>query len=229
MTNLVNLSKKIPQTKQTLGYLPLYDLFFNEFKNKKINILEIGIDKGYSLKLWSKYFKKAKIVGIDINKIDLKYQNVELFFGDQTDINFLSKIISKYKKFDIIIDDGSHVSKHIISSFNYLFEYLSNDGIYVIEDLVTSYWPRYGGSRINLLKKNTSVNMIKSFCDSINYEDYDRPFFKKNKYDGLIKQLSFFQNIAFIKKGKSIKYHYKKKPYLKFSDYIKKKLSLFFK
>jgi 23S rRNA U2552 (ribose-2'-O)-methylase RlmE/FtsJ len=113
MTNLINLSKKIPQTKQTLGYLPLYDLFFDEFKNKKINILEIGIDKGYSLKLWSKYFKKAKIVGIDINKIDLKYQNVELFFGDQTDINFLSKIISKYKKFDIIIDDGSHVSKHI--------------------------------------------------------------------------------------------------------------------
>ena len=115
----------------------------------------------------------------------------------------MNKLAEKYGNFDIIIDDGSHVSRHIINSFNHLFDHLSKNGLYIVEDLQTSYIPRYGGSRINLIKKNSSMNFFKSLSDSINYENYDKPFFKKSRFDGLIKSVHFYQNIVFIFKGKS--------------------------
>ena len=87
-----------------------------------------------------------------------------------------------------------------------MFDHLSQDGLYIVEDLQTSYIPRYGGSRLNLIKKNSSMNFFKSLSDSINYENYDRPFFKKSRFDGLIKSVHFYQNIVFIFKGESKKY-----------------------
>ena len=137
-------------------------------------------------------------------------KGVDLIQGDQSDINILKKIVKKYKYFDIIIDDGSHLSKHIIKSFKYLFASLKNNSLYIIEDLQTSYMPRYGGSRINLKKRSTSLNFFKSLTDSINYEINDKPFFKKTKFDGLIKYVHFYQNVVVIKKGHSKKLFYKK-------------------
>jgi hypothetical protein len=90
-------------------------------------------------------------------------------------------LIKKFKRFDIIIDDGSHVSKHIIKTFNFLFDYLVDGGLYIAEDLQTSYFPRFGGSRLNLRKKNTSLNFFKTHVDSGNFEIQDRPFYKRNK------------------------------------------------
>jgi hypothetical protein len=46
---------------------------------------------------------------------------------------------------DIVLDDGSHQMKHIPVTLNYLFQHLSQGGIYMIEDLHTAYWKRWGG------------------------------------------------------------------------------------
>ena len=153
MESLAQIGKKYPTSKNRTGFIPIYESYFDRLREKEINILEIGVDKGDSLRLWRDYFTKAKICGLDIVKKDFSINNVEIFCGDQSDHNFLSKIVEKYGKFDVIIDDGCHVSKHIISSFNYLFDYLSENGLYIIEDLQTSYIPRFGGSRLNLNKK----------------------------------------------------------------------------
>ncbi len=228
MQSLKEIGKKYPTSKNRTGFIPIYEHFLDSLREKEINILEIGVENGYSLKLWREYFTKAKICGIDINKKDFSIDNVEIFCGDQSDYNFLSKVVKKYGKFDIIIDDGSHLSKHIISSFNYLFDHLNEDGLYIIEDLQTSYMPRYGGSRLNLNKKKTSMNFIKNLSDSINYEGSDKPFFKKSIYDGKIKSVHFYQNISIIVKGESIKYFYGENQKIKFLDKIKKILSLFF-
>jgi hypothetical protein len=226
--NLFNIGKKYPTSKNITGFIEIYEFYFNQLKEKDINILEIGIDNGDSLRLWRDYFTRANICGLDIDKKKFSINDVEIFCGDQSDIEFLSTIVKKYKKFDIIIDDGSHISKHIIDSFNYLFDYLNDEGLYVIEDLQTSYFPRFGGSRINLNKKNTSMNFIKSLTDSINYEQNDKPFFKKKKFDGKIKSIHFHQNITFIKKGLSINYFYKDCNKTTFLDKIKKLTSLIF-
>ncbi len=228
MSNLIDIGKKYPTSKNRSGFVELYEVFFEHYKTKKINILEIGVDNGDSLRLWREYFPNANICGIDIKAKQFEINKVDILCGDQSDNLFLKSVVDKYKNFDIIIDDGSHISKHIISSFKFLFKYLNKDGLYIIEDLQTSYITRYGGSRINLKKNNTSMNFIKKLTDSVNYEHHDRPFYSKTSYDGLIESVQFFQNIVFIKKGDSKKYFYPDKPKKTFVDYLKKFISLFY-
>ena len=226
--SLLEIGKKYPSTKNISGFIELYEKYFSRFQKSEINILEIGVDEGHSLRIWREFFPKAKICGIDILEKKFTIENVEILKGDQSDFNFLESLINKYKNFDIIIDDGSHQSKHIIKSFNFLFPYLNTNGIYVIEDLQTSYIPRFGGSRINLKKKFSSMNFLKSLTDSINYEKNDKPFFNKNKFDGKVKSIFFHQNIVFITKGESINYFYDQDLKVTFLDKIKKILSYFY-
>ena len=227
--SLIEIGKKYPTSKNVSGFIEIYEEYFKTIKDKKINILEIGVDKGYSLRLWREYFTAANICGIDLYKKNFTINNVEILTGDQSDHSFLQTVVNKYHKFDIIIDDGSHLSKHIISSFKFLFPFLNDNGIYVVEDLQTSYQPRYGGSRINLNKKKTSMNFLKSLADSINYEHADKPFFKKSFTDGKIKSVNFYQNIAFIKKGVSTNYFYNEIKHKTFTDFIKKIISIIYK
>ncbi len=228
MSDLIEIGKKYPSSKNRFGFIKIYEKYFNEIKNDKLNILEIGIDKGDSLRIWRDYFPNANICGLDIEKKNFEIKNVELFFGNQTDNVFLQSIIDKYKMFDIIIDDGSHISSHIISSFNYLYPFLNDNGFYVVEDLQTSYIPRYGGSRLRLNKFNTSMNFFKRLADCINYEQNDKPFFSKNRFDGLVKSIHFYQNIIFIKKAKSENFYHPIKKETSFLNYLKKLFSKIF-
>tara|TARA_B100000959_G_scaffold267678_1_gene311460 strand:+ start:150 stop:833 length:684 start_codon:yes stop_codon:yes gene_type:complete len=225
---LIEIGKKYPSSKNVSGFIELYEKYFADFKDKKINILEIGIGDGDSLRIWREYFVNANICGIDIDKKNFIIDNVEILIGDQSDHSFLQTVVNKYHKFDIIIDDGGHISKDIIFSFNFLFPFLNDRGIYVVEDLQTSYLPRFGGSRLNLNKKKTSMNFLKSLTDSINYEHGDKPFFSKSLFDGKIKSVNFYQNIAFIYKGRSTNYFYNQDNKPSVSDKIKKIISYFF-
>ena len=228
MIDLLEISKKYITHKTKQDFMHLYKNYFESFRNKKLNLLEIGIDKGNSLRVWREFFSNANIIGIDIEKKDFKIDGVDFFIGDQSNLNFLKTVINKYKTFDIIIDDGSHFTKHIITSFNILFPYLNENGMYIVEDLQTSYIPRYGGSRFKLNKKNTSMNFFKRLSDSVNYEQYDKPFIKKNFYDGKIKSIHFHQNIIFVSKGNSINYYHPNPIKNTFLSYIKKIFSKLF-
>ena len=119
MKSLIEIGNKYPSSKNKYGFIQIYEKYFQDIRDKKINILEIGIDKGDSLRIWRDYFPNANICGLDIDRKDFRIDGVDFFFGDQSDKNFLTTIIDKFDKFDIIIDDGSHISKHIISSFNF--------------------------------------------------------------------------------------------------------------
>ncbi len=225
---LIDLFKKYP-SKGKLHFLKIYENYFKNFKNKKINILEIGVHEGKSLMIWKDYFPKANIVGVDLKSYNFNINRIFTYQGDQIDTNFLLTVARKFKKFDIIIDDGSHVCSHIIKTFDFLFDYLKDDGLYICEDLQTSYWPRYGGSRINLNKKNTSLSFFKTLVDSCNYESHDRPFYKKSKFDGNIKFVHFFQNLVIIKKGRTNNLQYNNfKPKNKLLDFFKKFISKFY-
>ena len=72
---------------------------------------------------------------------------------------------------DIVIDDGSHVNEHVIKSFRTLFPFLTEGGIYAIEDTQTSYWPKFGGDSYDLNKENTTMSFLKSLTDGLNYEE----------------------------------------------------------
>ena len=78
MTHLTNIGKKYPTSKNVTGFLEIYEKYLKDYKNEEINILEIGVDRGDSLRLWREYFTKAKICGIDIIEKDFKIDGVDI-------------------------------------------------------------------------------------------------------------------------------------------------------
>lgn len=203
---LDRLFKKYKSDKYQHKYSEVYENFISKLKNKRLKILEIGVADGSSIKAWSEFFKKSIIVGIDIKKIDLKKnslvkKNIKIYCGSQIDDYFLKQITSKYGKFDIIIDDGSHFPKDVIKTFNLLFSKLNKNGIYFIEDVQTSYNHYFGGNPFDLKYSNTHMNYFKHLTDSLNYQEIANPFYSKKKFDGLIKNISFFHNMIVIQKG----------------------------
>ena len=96
MMSLKEIGKKYPTNKNDYGFLDIYEKYFEPLREKKLNILEIGVDKGDSLRLWKEYFFNSKICGLDIEKKDFNINDVEIYQGDQNDKALLNKIVNKY-------------------------------------------------------------------------------------------------------------------------------------
>jgi hypothetical protein len=132
-------------------YLPLYDHYFESFRRRErpVRLLEIGVAEGGSLQLWRGYFgPKSVISGIDINPACGAFDGEDgnrVRIGSQADPKFLRDVVGQMGGVDIVIDDGSHENALTRASFDTLFPLLSDGGLYVVEDLHTSYWRNFGG------------------------------------------------------------------------------------
>ena len=117
-------------------YLRHYEFYFTEFRDQDINLIEIGVLGGRSLKAWKWFFPRAQIVGIDINErcLGSREERIDIIIGSQADADFLKSACAKYPP-TIVIDDGSHLAEHIIVSFEAIFPLLAPGGLYVVEDL----------------------------------------------------------------------------------------------
>lgn len=120
----------------THSYGPVYEEIFSSYKNTASSILEVGFASGISLQVYSEYFVNANIYGIDIVDICMKSvksnNRVHMVFGDAT----LPSIINHFnKKYDIIIEDGSHMLNHQICHFRDYSDFVLEGGYYIIEDV----------------------------------------------------------------------------------------------
>src|SRR6476660_10139612 len=130
--------------KIKLGYLDVYDPILAPWVDKEAKLLEIGVRKGGSLRLWRDYFPQGIIVGIDLRlpKHFVPGERIQVFEGNQTDKAFLSEVANKTapEGFDIIIDDASHIGQLTRTAFWHLFDnHLKRGGLYAIEDWGTGY------------------------------------------------------------------------------------------
>ena len=209
-----NLSRlgKIYRTDKIGGghsYTAHYELHFKKFKNKKINLLEIGVGGysnpelgGNSLRMWKKYFPLGKIFSLDIHdKSSLQEKRIKIFRGSQIDQNVISNVVKEIGTIDLIIDDGSHLNDHVIKTFSLLFPKLNDGGIYVIEDTQTSYWENYGGDSHNLSNPKTMMNFFKNLTDCLNHKEFIREEYEPTYYDKKIVSMHFYHNLIFIYKG----------------------------
>jgi hypothetical protein len=120
-----------------------------------LNMLEIGVQSGGSINVWKDYFgSMLRYTGADINPKCTRFENkadhVSIEIGDQSDNDFLSELCNQYGPFDLIIDDGSHTTAHILPSLLSLWGCLNNDAVYAIEDLHTmSMWKGGKGMVVN--------------------------------------------------------------------------------
>lgn len=182
-------------------YFEVYDRHISKFIDKKVTLLEIGVAEGGSLQIWKKYLgSKSKIVGIDIRQ-EFYFNDesqIEIYIGDQTNHDFLLKVIDKIGIPDIIIDDGSHVQSHILKTFDLLYPILNeNGGVYVIEDCHTAYWPRFEGGI------NSHMNVVEIFSKRVH--DVNSKWYNEPKTPQLrtLDSIHFYDSMIILEKRKN--------------------------
>ena len=126
--------------QKTPEILAFYRRLLTAFERRPASILEIGVKGGGSTAFWKAVFPDATVIGIDIKLKRWLKQNpsadcVVYLEADQTDTGTLEEIASKYGPFDLVIDDGSHVSEHQAVTLKCLLPHVRPGGAYVIEDI----------------------------------------------------------------------------------------------
>lgn len=157
-------------------YLEIYEQLFSKYRDKNINLLEIGVQNGGSLDTWSTYFEKAiNIIGCDIDPkcANLRFhdQRIQVVVGDATTTETGQNIDKLAESFDLIIEDGSHISRDIIITFTEFFPRLRPGGLYIAEDLHCCYWEEWGGG---LSSPYSGIEYFKALCDCINANHWYR-------------------------------------------------------
>ena len=186
-TELCFLGKKHPTNKSPLndkghrsGFTGIYTLLFSNLRNKRINIAEIGIEKNNSTKIWRKYFQYSNIYAFEYDKkkiIKAKKDKLKRTYYIQTDVTkkeSIKKSFGKAKcKFDIIIDDSTHIFNDQINIIEETYKFLKKDGILIIEDIyryVKDYDELNYYKKLNHLEKE--FNDI-FFIESINFNNFN--------------------------------------------------------
>jgi hypothetical protein len=192
-------------------YTSHYQKHFAHLRKQKLNILEIGVGGykdphvgGTSLRMWKACFPNSTIHGLDLyNKSALEEDRIRIYKGSQFDRDSLLDTYRKMGSVDIVIDDGSHFSEHVIFSFKVLFPLLSENGIYVIEDTQTSYWKFAGGDSEDLRNPSTLMNFFKDLADGLNYQEVPRQGYQPTVFDQTVVGVHFYHNLIFIQKGRN--------------------------
>jgi 23S rRNA U2552 (ribose-2'-O)-methylase RlmE/FtsJ len=185
-------------------YIEIYERTFQHLRNRPINLLEIGVFKGGSLNIWRQYFHpESTIVGIDINPRCAVHNDPDnkkfIRIGRQQDPEFLDALISEFGNFDIVVDDGSHQMDHVTKTFQHLFPKIADSSIYFIEDMQTSYWPRYGGG---FQTSGTMIELAKELIDLLNISHWrSDEQVEAMHLQNQIKSIQFFEAVIVLEKG----------------------------
>ena len=188
-------------------YARHYHRHLRHLRVRQFVLVEIGIggyddpnSGGESLRMWKRFFPRAHIVGVDIaDKSPLREGRISIFQGDQSDPQFLREVVQQTGRPLVVVDDGSHVPRHVRASFEVLFPLLQDGGLYCIEDLQTSYWPAWGGS-VDRDDPTTSMAMVKALVDGLNYEEFlddHHPSYS----DRHVVAVHAYHNLVIIEKG----------------------------
>lgn len=150
-----------------IHYFDIYERHFDRFREKKPVMLEIGIMGGGSVAMWREYFGPGcQIIGLDINQQCKQHEDeqIDIFIGSQDDPKVIADIFEKYPHIDIVLDDGSHFSPHMIQTFQLVYNRMSPQGVYLVEDTHANYWPDWNGG---LRKSDTFIEFAKAKVDEL--------------------------------------------------------------
>jgi hypothetical protein len=203
MNHLLNYFER--NDKRTIhkwdNYFEVYDRHFNRFRKKAPVVVEIGVNFGGSLQMWRDYFgTKATIVGIDINPAcqQMRDEGFEIMIGDQEDRTFWKEFRARFPRVDILIDDGGHSFKQQQVTFEEMYEHVHKDGVYLIEDIHTSYQVGWGGG---FRKAGTFVEYTKGLIDELNaWWSNDREKYV-TKLTKTCKSIHYYDSIVVFEKG----------------------------
>ncbi|MEE8522163.1 MAG: class I SAM-dependent methyltransferase [Gemmatimonadota bacterium] len=118
-------------------YTDFYELLFNMLNFEPARVLEIGVDRGHSLRMWQAYWPHAKVIGLDHRSYAANAFGgyITTVRGDQALPKGIGRIGDAFGPFDLVLDDGSHFSDHQHTSFLALWPHVAPSGLYICEDL----------------------------------------------------------------------------------------------
>jgi cephalosporin hydroxylase len=185
-----------------LHYFDIYDRHFSAFRKQPVTVLEFGVSHGGSLQMWKEYFgRKARIIGVDIEPKCAKLggKQIEIVIGDQEDRNFLRQLRDRIGPIDIVIEDGGHTMTQQINTFEEIWPGVRDGGVFLIEDLHTSYWEKYGGGN---KRPGTFIEYAKDLVDQLNaWHSQDPSTLDVDDYTRSIRGMHIYDSIIVFDKG----------------------------
>jgi hypothetical protein len=181
-------------------YFDIYERHFSPFVGKKVNLMEIGVFQGGSLQMWKHYLgKHATIFGVDIDSRVhvLQEERIGILIGDQGSREFWSVVKPSLPTLDIIIDDGGHTMDQQRVSLEEMLPLLSPNGVYLIEDLHTSYWPEFGGG---FGRPESFIEYSKHLIDKLNAWHSKDPRLTVDQYTQSVWSMSYYDSVLVIEK-----------------------------
>ena len=180
------------------NYLNFYERVFAPHRDETLKLVEIGILNGASLKTWERYFERGTIIGADIVPDTRRFAGgrVSVDLLDQSNVEELVGFGMKHGPFDIIIEDGSHMWEHQITTLRTLFPFLRNGGTYIVEDLQTNYGglgPHYQG--------NASITCVEYLKKAVDYRVADDQLDVEKEEDAFLRTYARSMNFTFYRRA----------------------------
>lgn len=182
-------------------YFEIYDRHFSRFRGTDAHVLEFGVFQGGSLQMWKDYFgPKCRVFGVDINPECKRFEEdrVEVLIGDQEDRAFLRSLTERIPRIDVLIDDGGHTMAQQIATYEELFPHVDANGVYLCEDVHTSYWLQAGAG---LRKRGTFIEYSKNFIDFLHgWHSMEPKRFGVSDFTRSVHSLHYYDSILVIEK-----------------------------
>jgi len=204
-------------------YFDVYQRYLEKYEGKNITFVEVGVQNGGSLEMWSKFFgPESKLYGIDVdpNCLNLKYDNpnIKIIIGDQGDPSFWNSLLPSIGPIDVFLDDGGHTMNQQIVTFEKSWGYVKNNGIFICEDTHTSYFNGWGGG---YKRQDSFIEYTKDFVDILHLADtsmyaqigeqnYDHVInnnanLLKKKFAFNLSSIHFYDSMVVIEKNDRVK------------------------
>jgi len=153
------------------NYFAVYEKLFQKYVGRNVVVLEIGVQSGGSIDMWREYFGSGLIYhGVDVSPwpkkfFEKKSDNIFIHTGSQEDRTFMRKLALELGQVDILIDDGGHTMRQQITTLEVLYDLVAPNGIFLTEDVHTSYADGWDGSGYR--NKENFVEYVKKIIDQL--------------------------------------------------------------
>jgi len=191
-------------------YFEAYHRHFSKFRGKPVTFVEVGVQSGGSALMWRWYFgEHFRYIGVDINPNVKKFESdwATIVIGDQSSETFWEEFKTKFpEKVDIFLDDGGHTMEQQIVTISSMYTHVKHGGVYVCEDLATSYEVEFGGTpdfQMCPVKSGTAVGFAKSFVDLVNanFIDTERLDIASGQIAKTLDSVHFYNQLFVLEKS----------------------------
>jgi len=182
-------------------YTPKYHRHFKNIRNQDFAMLEFGFGQGKSVKMWLEYFPNATIYNVDLRKTlpkekIFRSKRFKFISANQIDKDKILSVIKKERKFQIIIDDASHVAEDQQYTMSFMFPYLANTGHYVIEDLKCPRTP----NKSFKCEADKTLKFLKDYLKTGHFKSKILNHVDNNYLSEAVESVEIYDKIAFIRK-----------------------------